>query len=665
MIRGIFKRTMRKMGRSAKRVFIVYIVLLFALFNMCSLYSYADEIKLVDIDGHWGRVDIVKALDKGYVNGYPGNVFKPNDMVSRAEFIKMLDVVFLVPMEGTGCQYKDVGENKWYAKYIWAAVKAGYMGIYSADSLKPELPISRQDAAALITDLTGITGGNEVKAFKDAAQIADYAKEQVNTLVSAGIMNGDTNGSFRPEDGISRAEAVALINRTMVYNMSEHLNSTLEVKGSVVNIRSGPDTAYAVLTKAYQGDSLTASLRSSNSWYRVMVDNKTGWISGEYVEEVNSTGNNTDTSNISNNTAGKSNEAGATTGNEKDISNSDQSDTNNVEEISFKPVNSILAVTGSVVNIRSGPGTSYNVIAKTYLGNKLTASLLSSNNWYVVMTGGVPGWISADYVKLVTVDNTVTNGNTIISSNTNTNGNSAQGVESEADRGTVKTDRGGDIDIYRPTGDTEDINTQLDGNETGIVPPTGSDYVNNNRLIVVDAGHGGYDSGAVGVSGTFEKDINLSIALKLSELLKSSGYEVLLTRSDDTFIPLKERSVIADNAKAGLFISIHCNATDSHDGYGIETYTQKELYKPVFEHQEECIYLAALVQKELVEALGLHDRGIKKKNLSVCRETNAPTVLIETAFIDNQAEELLLNDQAFQNKAAEAIKRAVDKYFAD
>ncbi len=646
MIRGIFGRKTRKKSSIIKRMFTAIISAAILLMSMNSLNSYADEIRLTDIDGHWGKADIVKALDAGYVNGYPGNVFKPNDMVSRAEFIKMLNVVFLVPLEGTECQYKDVSENKWYAKYIWAAEKAGYMGIYSDDILKPELPISRQDAAALIADLTGIYGGNEEKAFKDASQIAGYAVKQVSTLVSAGIMNGDTNGFFRPDDGISRAEAVALINRTMVYAMSEPISSKLEVKGSVVNIRSGPDTAYAVLTKVYKGESLTASLRSSNSWYRVAINDITGWITGDQVDEVYASGNSSDISDSNNDIENKSNEAGSS------------------EEISFKPVNNTLVVSGSVVNVRSGPGTSYNVLSKVYSGNKLTASLLSSNNWYVVMADGVPGWISGDYIKIVTSDNAGANGNIDMSGNTYADGSVTTGTVSENDPGTVKTDRGGYIDIHRPSGESEGSDNQPGDNENNILPPTGTSYVNNNRLIVVDAGHGGYDSGAVGFSGTLEKNINLSIALKLAELLKNAGYEVLLTRSDDTFIPLAERSVIANKAGAGMFISIHCNASDLHDGYGIETYTQKELYKPVFEHQEECIYLAALVQKELVEALGLHDRGIKKKNLSVCRETNAPAILIETAFIDNQNEELLLNDQAFQDKAAEAVKLAVDKYFA-
>lgn len=637
MIRGIFEGKTIKNSLSAKRVFIAFVIFILALFYMNGLNSYAAEIKFTDIDGHWGRTDIMKAVDEGYINGYPGNLFKPNNLVSKAEFIKMLDVVFSVPMEGTDSKYNDVSENKWYAKYIWAAEKAGYLGIYSDNSLKPELPISRQDAAALIADLTGINGGNETKTFTDSAQIAQYAKKQVNSLVSAGIMNGDTNGCFRPEDGISRAEAVAVINRTLVYTKSTPINSTLNVNGSVVNIRTGPDTEYTVLTKVYKGESLKASLNYLNSWYRVEVDNKTGWISAEYVEEAGSADSSSDTDKtVRDDTADKADDAGKAAANETDKGSADQSGTGSIDEISYRPVNETLMVSGSVVNIRSGPGTSYDVISKVYSGNKLTASLLSSNNWYVINTGSIVGWISGDYVKLISADNTGTTGNTVAS------GNGEKDTENEAERGSSKTDRGGDID-YR---------TIEEGN------------ANHDKLIVVDAGHGGHDSGAVGYSGTLEKNINLSIALKLAELLKSAGYRVLLTRSDNTFVPLKERSEIANNAGADMFICIHCNATDNHDGHGTETYTQLQRYTPVYKDQEKCIYLAQLVQNELVKALGLYNRGVKQQNLSVCRETNAPTVLIETAFIDNQNEEKLLNDQAFQSKAAEAIKLAIDKYFA-
>jgi N-acetylmuramoyl-L-alanine amidase len=649
MIRGIFNKTIRKISQTSKRVFIAFILLIFALLHMNSLSSLAAEIKFTDIDGHWGRADIVKALDEGYINGYPGNLFKPNDMVSKAEFIKMLDVVFSVPIEGTGSKYDDVSEDKWYAKYIWAAVKAGYMGIYPDDTLKPELPISRQDAAALIADLTGINGGNEVKTFKDSENIAEYAKKQVNALVSAGIMNGDTSGCFRPDDGISRAEAVAVINRALVYTKSNHINSTLEVNGSVVNIRSGPDIKYTVLTKVYKGESLKASLKYSDSWYRVEVGDKTGWISAEYVEEADNDASSSDTDKND-----KADDMGQTNANEIDaidMNSSNQSETGSTEEISYKPVNETLVVSGSVVNIRSGPGTSYDITSKVYSGNILTALLLSSNNWYIVKIGSVTGWISGDYVKLVTADNTDSSGNIVVGINTDT--------VSETERGNVMTDRGGDID-RRTIGDDEGSSTQPE-----ISSPSDPENVNYDKLIVVDAGHGGYDSGAVGFYGTLEKDINLSIALKLSELLKNAGYKVLLTRSDDTFVPLEERSEIANNAGADMFICIHCNAADNKDGYGIETYTQLEFYKPVFKDQEKCIYLAALVQNELVKSLGLYNRGVKKDNLSVCRETNAPSVLIETAFIDNPDEEMLLNDQDFQSKAAEAIKLAIDKYFAD
>jgi uncharacterized protein YraI len=472
MISGIFEGKSIKNRLSAHRVFIAFIIFIFAFFYMSSLNSYAAEIKLTDIDGHWGRADIMKALDEGYINGYPGNLFKPNNMVSRAEFIKMLDVVFSVPMEGTDSKYNDVSEDKWYAKYIWAAVKAGFMGIYSDNSLKPELPISRQDAAALIADLAGINGCNETKAFTDSAQIAQYAKMQVNSLVSAGIMTGDPNGCFRPEDGISRAEAVAVINRTLVYTKSTNINSTLKVTGSTVNIRTGPDTAYAVLTKVCKGESLKASLKYSNSWYRVEVDNKTGWISAEYVEKSDSTDSSSDADK-----SDKADDTGEAAVNETDNNSSNLSDANNDEEISFKPVNGTLMVSGSVVNIRSGPGTSYDIISKVYSGNKLTTSLLASNNWYVVNTGSVTGWISGDYVKLIAADNTAIDGNTVAI------GNAPANTESENERSNDKTGRGGDID-YRTIGE---------GN------------VNNDKLIVVDAGHGGYDSGAIGLSGTLEK----------------------------------------------------------------------------------------------------------------------------------------------------------------
>lgn len=178
---------------------------------------------------------------------------------------------------------------------------------------------------------------------------------------------------------------------------------------------------------------------------------------------------------------------------------------------------------------------------------------------------------------------------------------------------------------------------------------------NFNRIVVIDPGHGGNDSGAV-YGGVNEKDLNLAISLKLNELLKDKGVKVYLTRTEDKTVGLYERTDFANNLNASLFLSVHNNAymTSSR---GTET-----LYYP----NGVCINsvtgktFAQTVQNNLVKALGTVDRGIiERPNLAVLRTSKMPAALAEVGFMTNSAELEKLKDPDFQQKAAQALCDAV------
>lgn len=173
-------------------------------------------------------------------------------------------------------------------------------------------------------------------------------------------------------------------------------------------------------------------------------------------------------------------------------------------------------------------------------------------------------------------------------------------------------------------------------------------------LVVIDPGHGGMDEGCSG-SEIYEKDINLSIALEVQELLSESGYQVLLTREDDVELSLEERVQMAESAGADAFISIHQNASESSDkAQGIETWCQKE----------DSLRLARLVQKYIVSSTEADDRGTKEDgDLYVTRETSMPSCLIETGFLSNKEEEQALADEEYQRKIAKGIVKGIDLFF--
>ena len=166
------------------------------------------------------------------------------------------------------------------------------------------------------------------------------------------------------------------------------------------------------------------------------------------------------------------------------------------------------------------------------------------------------------------------------------------------------------------------------------------------KIIVIDPGHGGKDPGATTKIGVYEKDIALAVALKVGALLKD--YEVVYTRTEDVYVGLSERALIANQAQAGLFVSIHCNSANNDAANGVEVYHHKRA-------SESAKDAAEVIYNKLLSVSGLRGRGVKSKDLAVLRETKMPAVLIELGFISNSGDRAKLTDFAWQDEAAKAI----------
>lgn len=185
------------------------------------------------------------------------------------------------------------------------------------------------------------------------------------------------------------------------------------------------------------------------------------------------------------------------------------------------------------------------------------------------------------------------------------------------------------------------------------------------KNIFLDAGHGGYDNGASGQNGLREKEVNLDITLKVAEILRKQGANVYFSRSDDTFIDLYERTRMANEQSADIFVSIHSNANPNRAIAGTSTYYYAPSTIPtLYEQREDRRRLAEDVQRELVGALGRRDIGVLQSNFAVLRTSIMPSILVETAFVSNAEEEALLTSQDFRQNAAEAIARGISAYFS-
>lgn len=168
--------------------------------------------------------------------------------------------------------------------------------------------------------------------------------------------------------------------------------------------------------------------------------------------------------------------------------------------------------------------------------------------------------------------------------------------------------------------------------------------------IVVDAGHGGHDSGARGAQSN-EKDHALDISRRLRNYLINQGATVFMTREDDRFISLQGRVDFAHRRAADIFFSVHINSFRSTSA-GTET----------FYYSGKSKALAGEVQKELIKATGLRNRGISSARFFVIRKTRMPSVLTETAFISNPREEKLLVNAGFRDRVAQAMARGITNY---
>jgi N-acetylmuramoyl-L-alanine amidase len=213
-------------------------------------------------------------------------------------------------------------------------------------------------------------------------------------------------------------------------------------------------------------------------------------------------------------------------------------------------------------------------------------------------------------------------------------------------------------------------------------------------VVVIDAGHGGQDNGATGPRGLAEKDLVLDVSKRLAERLRGNGLQVVLTREDDTFVPLEERTSVANDARADLFVSIHANSAHSAKPRGIETYfvsiessddeagrlaqRENEAFGPnvrvpgfgdplmallgdmiATEHVVESSHFAKLVQRELAGLDEGGSRGVKQAPFVVLMGVQMPASLIEIGFLSNPSDERALSGVRHRDELVDAMSRAV------
>ncbi|MEW5785980.1 MAG: N-acetylmuramoyl-L-alanine amidase [Bacillota bacterium] len=312
----------------------------------------------------------------------------------------------------------------------------------------------------------------------------------------------------------------------------------------------------------------------------------------------------------------------------------------------------------SSLNVRSGPGTSHAVIDKVTLDIAVPI-LQEQNDWFkVLLPNGKHGWIAGWHSGTAKFQGIVSVKEGLL--NLRGGPGTTHAILAKLPAGEVLAvlgKSGSWLKVARDNGATgwvaESYTTSGSGSQPGQPnsPAAG-------KTIVLDPGHGGSDPGAVGVTGYYEKTVNLAVARELAALLEKAGARVVMTRIGDTNPTLAQRVNLANSSAADVFVSIHSNAHPQAWVSGTETY-----YYAWNASNSRSSTLANHLQQQLVGALGLRNIGIKSADFYVVRNTYMPAALVEIAFLSNYGDEALLRKPQTHSLSAEALFRGLEAFF--
>ncbi|MCC3356595.1 SH3 domain-containing protein [Bacillus sp. REN16] len=404
------------------------------------------------------------------------------------------------------------------------------------------------------------------------------------------------------------------------------------ITASILNVRDQPNLQGRIVGKLKQNANVTITNEREN-WLEIVFGNSSAWIHRDFVAGISST-------------------------EEKPSrpATPPQSPTN---------LGKIGIVTASSLNVRDSGSLSGKIVGSLKQGNKVTIEE-EVNNWSrIALSNGARGWVASWYldIQLDTSTEAPSSGQTTVK--ILYNGTNIRSGSSTSHSVVARANEGDSFAMAAKEGDWYKIN--LPGNKSGyvagwlvsvngaqnIVERPGVNQYLKGKTIVIDPGHGGNDSGAIGVSGSYEKNLNLRTARMVVDKLNASGANVVMTRNSDNYISLRSRVSISHYRNADAFISIHYDSIFDRNVRGVTSYYYKNI----------DVGLASNIQSELVKNTGFKDRQHRQGNYQVLRENRNPSVLLELGFISNPTEEYTVNTNNFQENVSNGIYYGLAQYF--
>ncbi|WP_040227722.1 N-acetylmuramoyl-L-alanine amidase [Bhargavaea cecembensis] len=582
---------------------------------------------------------------KGIISGYEENgksLFKPNEPVTRFQAAKMLVIATgNENMDASEFTFPDLKSDE-AKKYVGIAAKLGFFSGYSDGTFKPMRTLKRGQMIKVLANAFNVEEPITIEKplmFSDVETGYENATK-LNGLYYNGIAQG-SQGEFRTGSELSRAQfsmflaramdqkfrlKVAPVNNTVIANARVHNNL-----GSALNIRNSPTTSGKVIGKLNPG-SLVAILKNDNlktsEWVQVRYEKGPAYInaSSAYVAML-------------------------------DADNQDIGSATHAVKVNTK------SASDPVLNVRSKPSVDGVVIGQLKNGEVIDV-YGAKNGWHLVIFNGLPAYIQSAYTEKVEAPPApkppAAPGGNLVGKVTVNSLNVRQGP-SDSTASLGKLNKGAQVTVKKLNGWW----AQIDYNgKTAYVHKSflklknTSGSILQNRIIVVDAGHGGSDPGT-SKNGVTEKSITLKVSKLVEQKLKAAGATVYMTRSGDSFPSLQDRVDYAAQKYAEDFVSIHVNAAGSTAAKGSEVFFDTSINM----NGAESSYLAYDIQQRLVKDVGMHNRGTFDKRFYVIRNQHIPAVLVELGFITNPQDYSKLTSNAYLERYAQAVYNGIVDYY--
>ncbi|MEH6882085.1 N-acetylmuramoyl-L-alanine amidase [Priestia megaterium] len=319
-------------------------------------------------------------------------------------------------------------------------------------------------------------------------------------------------------------------------------------------------------------------------------------------------------------------------------------------------------VNASSLNVRSSASTSASIVTNLSRNSKVTVVKVSGSWSQIKTASGQTGWVASQYLKADSGQSSQPAQSIQITKASNLRS------QPSLSAGIIRVAKAGER--FKKVGETNDwVQIQYSASQTawvskGLTAAAGSttsaslpssSAALKDKIIVVDAGHGGYDPGTSGKS-SIEKNLALTTAKLVASRLANSGANVFMTRSNDTFISLSGRVNVSEAKHADAFISIHYNASTSSSANGIASFYYSEA------KDKE---LAKYIQESMAEnAPSMKDMGVRFGDYYVTRENNQRAVLLELGFLSNAHDEQIVSSNAYQQQISTGIYQGIARYFA-